>query len=265
MKPLCLIPEDVIDDEIVAQEIEFLNNSEDDTQELEDGEIKEDHVDEDSKKEGEEEDEDKAAWLATSRKRKEVFDRSNAHLQPLAKRPRAPGGSITNPVTITKTKPSPKTKAAAVAPKKYPKINWVERKQELAESDNIAFVDPLLAALLEIVHDVAREVRGGDLNKVGPTFLWNLVPAFVRAIEDTPWGYWFDVRREGENGEREYVVFIQWPYGAVAESLTEGQKKFRQSCLGKVAMLFEEQVRTFMSNDSIKVIWSKYYGENMTY
>jgi hypothetical protein len=211
--------------------------------------------------------EDEAPWTATSRKRKEIYNRSIAHLQPLAKKPHLPPSTPRNsqaPVVPSAPR-TIKKKPVVAASKKYPKIDWVTRKDERDQSDNIAFVDPMIIALLEVFHDVAREVRGGDLAKVGPTFLWTLLPAFIRAIEETPWGFWFDSRKEGENGEREYVVFINWHYGAVSESLTPGQMKFRQSCLGKVSLLFEDKVRGFLSNPDIKVLWSKYYGENMTY
>ena len=263
-------------EEIAADEaVQFLNGDDDDAlsskhekDEIEEGELVED---------GEEEVSEEQPWLATSRKRKEVFDRSNAHLQPLAKKPRFVKQPIVekavHPVPVyehvVQKKRAANQHSAAVAssssPKSYPKIDWAARKEQLAMSDNIAYVDPLMEYLFEVFHDVAREVRGDDLNKTGPVFLWDLLPAFMKAIEDTPWGYWFDARTEGETGERDYVMFIQWPYKFTANILSDGQAKFRQSCLGKVAILFEDRARIFFANDRIRVIWSKSYGENKPY
>jgi hypothetical protein len=230
----------------------------------------------------EESDEDVQPWTATSRKRKEIFRHTNAHLQPLAKT-----GGFTSRMSAAPASmpPAPKKARYLVKPSgrapgsssrssssssssssTNPSINWAERKAQLAESDNIAFIDPLVSALLEIFHDVARDVRGGDLSKTGPTFLWGLVPAFVKAIEDTPWGYWSDIRREGEkSGMREYVVFVNWPWGTHAADLSASQVKFRQACIMKVIVLFEDQAQTFMSNPDIKVICSKNFGANASF
>ena len=236
------------------------------------------------------------AWIATSRKRKESFHHANAHLQSLAteggfpspplatslpvmppapKRSRiVPGCTSRMAVTGRSLAPAFDAVSAPSVPKntvsRDSKIDWTERKAQLSDFSNAAFVDPLLSALLDIFHDVARESRSGDLSKTGPTFLWRLVDSFVEAIEKSPWGYWEYNRTVDEEDEEEIddgdrIVFVQFPYGSVASNLTAGQKKFRLSCMGKIASLFEAQARTFMSDPSIKVIWTKKFGENVSF
>ena len=193
----------------------------------------------------------KAAWTATSRKRKEIFERSNAHLQPLAKKPRA--------LEIPRLPNAPRTQRITAKPspfdQKNTRIDWAGRKLDLENSDNIAFVDPLVGMLMETFQEVAQDVRRGDLAKVGPVFLWALLPAFVMAIEKTPWGYWFDGGNVSDDGD--HVMFINWNYGEKPADLSEPQKKFRLACLMKVKVLFESKIQNFMSNDRLVVRYSK--------
>jgi hypothetical protein len=255
----------------LAQEVPYL-----DSEESNQGSDKE--VTDDVKQERSEDDdeEDEQPWIATSRKRKEIFQRTQAHLQPLAK-----GTPTTSRISASAAMPpAPKKARYFVKPSgkvpgssggsssssKSPKvrIDFDARKEELAESDNIAFIDPLVETLLEVFHDVAREVRKGDLNKTGPTFLWGLVPAFVKAIEDTPWGYWYNRRRGGESmGEHDYSMWVQWTWGEQPAELSAAQVSFRQACITKVALLFEDQARTFLNNPDIRVAWSTSFGSNV--
>ena len=249
--------------------------SEDVTLSAETEEEEEDPTDLDEDEAEEVESEPEPAWTKTSRKRKEIFDRSNAHLKPLART----GGVTSRISTPAAMPPAPKkarymVKPSGKAPSRYSSsssskkktyIDFAMRKAELAESDNIAFIDPLVETLLETFHTVARDVRGGDLSKTGPTFLWGMVGAFVKAVEDTPWGYWSDECRTGEKGEDyEYIMYVNWVWGAQASTLSAAQRKFRLACIGKVVAIFEDQVRAFMSNPNIKIIYSKKFGDNET-
>lgn len=209
--------------------------------------------------------ENEPEWTATSRKRKAIFQQSQAHLQPLALNSSfsTPRGSSSSSSSVMPPAPKKFRSSKSSSNKKNFAINWTERKHQLAESDNIAFIDPLIETLLSIFQDVAYELRNGDLSKVGPVFLWELMPSFMKAIEETPWGYWFDIQKEGMKGvDDQFVVFINWPYGASPMSLTPSQKKFRQVCIGKVATHLEESLRDYFSNPSITVRWSKAFGNN---
>ena len=221
------------------------------------------------------------SFCSTSRKRKERFDYANAHLQPLATPPskRSKAGSdaswtssISPRLSVPVMPDAPKTKRTQKirekTPSSHPKINWAKRKMLVSEHDNGAYVDPMIGVVMDAFKAVGVDVRGGNSSLVGPMMLYNLLPAFMKAVEETPWGYWVAVRRGEEEMNQEdadFVFFVQWPYGAVAEVLTEKQVKFRQVCLAKVATIVEERAQTLLGLSDIKVVWSKAFGENRPY
>lgn len=214
-------------------------------------------------------------WTATSRKRKEVFERSNAHLQPLAKKTRTtshsvPASQITpkamrNMLSGCAVPGAPKKKDRFSNTKrvaKAPKIDWGVRKELLKQCDNAQFIDPIVESFVSIALKVSREMRNSDASSVGPIMMWSLMASFMKAIDDTPWGAWKD--GDGTD-EFDYVVFVQWPYGVTADVLTEKQVKFRQVLISRLSENFERKLQTYLQLPQIKVVWSKAFSDNITY
>jgi hypothetical protein len=194
-------------------------------------------------------------WTSTSAKRKRVLAATaNALHTPL---PLA-SGLVTLP---TLEPPTKKAKAYGKKEKKedFVNINWEERKDQLKNYSNKAYIDIIMTEVLAIFNDMALEFRK-DASQTGPTMLWHLLPAFMEAIQKTPWG-WFDVVRKDpeETVEGPLVMFINYTYGDRGQDLTESQNKFRFVIMGKVKTAVTAYLRKFFTSEEIQVAYSNVF------